>query len=212
MKNNIYTVIVGDLVGSRDTEDRQKLAGTIPDILQKVSEEFLPSFLAPLTLTRGIDELSGVLKEPSASYKICREINTRVSPAIFRFAIVRGKLDVGIDTSDAAKMDGPAFHRAGSLIEQARKKERCYLFDLGLEDTSKEKLLNELTHITHLYQMRWTDREREVAALYEHLGSQESVAEKLGISQPAVSKVLTNIRWQDYQCAGNKITEALQLE
>ncbi len=212
MSEHKYTVIVGDLKESREVEDRQRFAERIPVILETVSDRYGDRIKAPLVLTRGIDELSGVLMGPGVSYEICRDINAELTPAEFRFAIVTGEVDVGRETNDARRMDGAAFHRAGELIEQAREQNRCYMFDLGLDDAMKERLINELAHVNYMLWSKWTDHERRVAAMQQKMKSQKDVAQKMDISPQAVSKSLKRIRWKDYCQATQMLTQVLKEE
>jgi len=105
----LYTVVVGDLVGSSKLRDRQSLAQKIESVLALLSKQFEHDFIAPLILTRGMDELSGVLLSPKNSYNICTWLNEEIYPLRFRCAVVEGLLDVGVDSGSARKMDGEAF-------------------------------------------------------------------------------------------------------
>jgi len=86
MAAKTFTVIAGDLVSSRDSLGRQEASRKIPAAINLACTEFRSELYAPLVLTRGIDEVSGVLKRPNMAYRICRLVNDGVSPRLFRFA------------------------------------------------------------------------------------------------------------------------------
>ncbi len=98
LRPRLFTVIVGDLIGSRDIPDRRRVSRTIRSAIQRLSREFADEFYAPLELVPGMDEISGVLKLPTVAYRACRTLNRNIHPHRFRFAIVGDALDVGVTT------------------------------------------------------------------------------------------------------------------
>jgi len=91
-----FTVIVADLTSSRGIGQRNKVSNKIRNNLKIIEKKYSKDFYAPLVLTRGMDEMSGVLLQSLKSFKICNELNWEIYPERFRFAIVRGPLDVAV--------------------------------------------------------------------------------------------------------------------
>jgi len=209
-KTRILTVIVSDLVHSRDIPGRQQLSRKIPLLIESVSKKYRKEFHAPLIQVRGIDELSGVLKQSNMSYRICRLLNEAVYPNLFRFAVVRGILDIAIDSRDVTKMDGPAFHRAADMIKQAKKKNLYYYFDLGQEFTQLNLLLNELPNLVHILRSSWSKHQKRVVQFYEKFGTQKAVAKQLGITQQAVSDALRQAHWKELKQSEDIIDQVLE--
>ena len=199
VESKIFTVIVGDLVHSRNISGRQKISHKIRLVIDSISKKFQKEFYAPFVLTRGIDELSGVLKQCNMSYRICRLLNEGVYPYLFRFAIVRGTLDVDITSKDARRIDGPAFHIAADMIQQAKKENQYYCFNLGSQFQDYNLVLNGVTNFLHLMQSRWTNHQRLVVQLYKRFEKQKAVAKELGITQQAVSDALRQARWKELE-------------
>ena len=208
MENNQFTVIIGDLIDSRKISDRDVFSGTLNSVLKSVTILFKSAFYAIPNLT-GIDGLSVVLYEPAMSYKFCRAFNERIYPEQFRFAIVNGKLDVGVESRESGKMDGIAFHKASGLIESMKisrnknininektNKNKYYRFEIKEEGRFNE-ILDELTNLTHLFRMGLTGRQRDVFYAYSMLRNQTEVANKLGITQQAVSISLRRAHYED---------------
>lgn len=195
--SRIFTIIVGDLVGSRNISGRQKLSRKIRLVIDHITRKFQKEFYAPLVLTRGIDELSGVLKRSNMSYRICRFLNEEVSPHRFRFAIAKGPLDIAITSKDARKMDGPAFHTGANMIQRAKRDNLYYSFNLGFRFQEFDLCLNELTRLLHILRNGWTDHQRRVVRFYEKFGNQKAVAKALGITQQAVSDALRQAHWKE---------------
>jgi hypothetical protein len=209
MGSQAFTVIVGDLIHSRDIAYREQLSHKIRSAIAYISREFREEFYAPIVLTRGIDELSGVLEKPDMSYKICRLLNDRIYPREFRFAIVRSTLDVAISSKNAAMMDGPAFHTAADLIQQAKNKNLYYRFNL-FEFEEFDPWLSELTNLLHILRRGWSKQKHRVVQLYEEFGNQETVAKKLGITQQAVSDALQKAYWKELKRAENMVDVFLE--
>lgn len=210
MSSGILTVIVGDLVGSRKVSDRAELSLAVRRAIEQTDHAFTDAFHAPAELTRGVDEISAVLYDPSLSYRICTYLNEQLHPYEFRFAVVRGLIDVNVSSRDASSMDGPAFHRAADLVERARKENRAILFDLSLQRPALEEALNKVANLCHLLRKSWTDPQREVVTLYRRLGRQDLVADSLGLTQQAISRLLSRAHWTEIEDAETWIDTVLE--
>jgi hypothetical protein len=206
----LFTVIVGDLVGSRTISSRRGLSQRIHLVVDRLSREYRQEFHAPITLTKGIDELSGALKRPAKSYRICRLLNADVYPAKFRFAVARGSLDLGVSTKEAGKMDGPAFHTAADLIRNAKKENLFCSFNLGARQSEISQMLTEMANLLHILRQGWSKHQRDVVEIYEQFGNQGKVAKKLGISQQAVSDALRQANWKAFRRAEDVVDAILE--
>jgi hypothetical protein len=210
MMKNEYTVITGDLVGSRAVLDRVGMSKLVNSAILRVNKEYSADIFAPLALTRGIDEFSGVLKSPRNSYRICRMLNESIYPHYFRFAVVRGVLDVGVHSKDAAKMDGPAFHDAASILKDAKKSQRLFNFKIHGPRGPLDSLINELAQMVHIVKEDRTAHQRKVVEAYEKNNNQALVSRKLSISQQAVSDALKQAGWKDIKRSEDIIDKALE--
>ncbi len=210
MTTKTFTIIVGDLVRSRDSFERQKLSHKIRLAINSLLKEFRDELYAPLVLTRGIDELAGVLKQPDLSYLICRLLNVKVSPHLFRFAIARGNLDIAVNSRDARKMDGQAFHMAADMIQQAKKENLYYCFNLGPQFAEFNPCLTAFANTLHILRSGRSNHQHLVVQLYEKFGNQKAVAERLGITQQAVSDALRQAHWKEIKRGEDLIGEVLK--
>ena len=205
-----FTIIVGDLAGSRKIKDRRQLSRKIRQVIGVVSRRFAGEVYAPLVLTRGIDEISGVLRRPGTSYRICRLVNEALLPHAFRFAVVEGNLDIDVSSRDAGRMDGAAFHSGAGLIRQAKKENLHYIFELGFQHEELNACLNQLTRLAHILRSEWTDHQRRVVQSYERLGNQKAAAKKLGVTQQAVSDALRQAHWRELTQAETVVDTLLE--
>lgn len=215
---NVLIAVVGDLMGSRRIKDRRRGARKIEAAVSKVAAAFDTEFIAPLKLTRGIDEFSAVLRTPTKSFRLCRWLNDAVHPLQFRIVVVSGRIDVHRESGDAARMDGPAFHRAAEILAEARRLGQTYRFALSDQSpqdrpSTREAALSEgltiLANLARVIEIDRTDTQREICRLYDSLGKQALVARKKEISQPAVSDILAQAHYKPVRDAHAHIDNVL---
>lgn len=186
-------VVLGDVVASRSVEDRGALSERLAAACEAVGAANEDAVAAPFTPLKGVDELAGVLSSPAPIYDVVDGFRERLHPQELRVAVAAGEIDVGADTDDPARMDGPAFHRADDLLAEIGGTDFRFAMDLG-EDRLDATVADEVNLL--LFRKReWTDRQREVVRRYRELGAQEAVADELGVSQPAVSRALERAMW-----------------
>ncbi len=208
-----YTVIVADLVESREIKDRQRAKKRLEKVIRGVrgiSESDGWEFKAPPVLTRGLDELSAVLLSPTGSYRICRFMNFRIYPLKFRFSVVTGMLDVGLESGDAAQMDGPAFHRAARGLQMLREAKETYYFQLS-HSPEQDEWICRVANLAQTLIDRWSARQHEAAVLAHDGHAQKRIAAKLGISQQAVSERLRSADWDQVSKSFDLIDKYLSL-
>lgn len=210
--NRNFTVVIGDLVKSRKIPLRQEISEKLRTAISDISGQFDEEFYAPLILTKGMDELSGVLKRLKMSYRICESLNDRITPYLFRFAVVKGTLDVGIHTRDARQMDGSAFHKASDLIQLSKEKNLYYYFDLSLQYSQFSEVVTELANLIHIVKSDWSSHQMDAVRLYEKFKKQKLVAEKLDITQQAVSEALKKAHWKELKRAEKTIEKILSFK
>lgn len=190
---NCYT-LVGDLVASRQIHKRASVAAQVERAIQTVNGRFATLWIARMETTRGLDEVSAVLETSGPAFDVIVAINLHVWPAQFRFALADGRLDVGRQGDRAGDFDGPAFHRASDALKRARTEKRPLALNLQGVDTGVLRLVEETAQLHHIIMASWTPRAAEAVHLVREPASdgdnltQEEIATRLNISQPAVSK------------------------
>lgn len=180
-------VLLVDIVESRDIEDRAAFEKRLEDALEYVNEAERESISTPFTRMKGIDEFGGVLTEVSPVPDIVSGILDRIHPTQARFALASGDIDVGTGSETVAKMDGPAFHRASTLLDGIEERGLYVDVDTGGDiDGVFAAALNLLI----LGRDTLTERQVEVILAYERYGTQSRAGEELGLRQQAVSNSL----------------------
>lgn len=186
--------LIGDMVDSRSHADRAAAFKKVSTALDEINREYGASIGAPLLLTQGIDELSGVLSDAGRVLEIVHRFNLKIWPLKFRFGVGRGKVDVLQENATAGRMDGPGFHLAAAAIARGHK----HGLPLAIDQEGVRPV--EFDAVEALGMLCLKQRESWRSATVETLvgwlaiqakgGTQSDLAEKTGKSQQAVSASL----------------------
>lgn len=203
----LFTVLSADLIDSRHAHDREALAARIEAVLTDLGQR--EWWRAPPMTTRGIDEMSAVLARPERAYDAAFELNLAIWPARFRVALADGALDINPHSPVAADVDGPAYHAAAAAIGRAREEERAFALALSRVEAPQRDLVEALAHLHDTLMQRWSRRALPALRLYHAGLTQEQVAERLAVTQQAVSAMLGRAHWQQMAQARAAIAAAL---
>jgi RNA polymerase sigma factor (sigma-70 family) len=187
--------IFGDVVGSRV---RPSAATAWLDQLRDHLETTCPQRLAAFEFTQG-DEIQGLL--PIDSDALTPVLDAMLQPhdrpggaPHMRWVIAAGRIDQG--EGPATKRTGEAFLAARALITEAHRDGdglRC-----ATGDAEADELLRDVAPVLASLIDRMTDRQREVLHLQAiDRMRQEEIADRLGVSQPAISGVLARAGARD---------------
>jgi len=199
-------VMIGDLVGSTEVDQRRTLQRRLVKAYKDTNLSFKKNLHAPIKITLG-DEIAGVVTSPINLYRIATQLLEGIYPHRMRFAFVKGKLTAGLETKDAAIIDGPAFKKAGENIALAKSAKNDFIFDLG--NPTNDEILNSLANLVTEIKHDWTENQRKVAKLYAELKNQKKVARRMKVSQQNVAKTLKSISWKKVCQAEDTINKIL---
>ena len=197
--------VSADLVGSRKVEDRQALADRLQATLPRVAEDFQAEWVAPLVATRGIDELSATLRKPHRVFDLMVVLNLSLWPQRFRFGVASGAVDIGLDSGDAAAMDGPAFHAASEAVARARHEGLPLALRLPEMNERCAGLAESVARLHGAIVQSWTKLQKEMVVRYRELGNQNQVAEEFQVTQQSVSGALRAARYRDLAAAEDAV-------
>jgi len=203
-------VVVGDVVASRQVEDRESLRDVLTDGIERTNEDLAreheDGLVAPFATLKGVDEVGGVLRTLAGSYRAVRTLVEAIHPAEIRFAVVWGEVDVGVGDPDVARQDGPAFHRADELLAELAESDRYVGLELqdgpatparrpsegtagGGTDPCVRTIGNQMDLLC-AWKAEWTERQTEVVRQYRGAETMAEVADRLGVTVQTVSKTL----------------------
>jgi len=178
-----YCAIIGDMNRSRKLARRAHAQRKFAAAVDTINKEFKSSIASKFLVTLG-DEFQGLLASPGQSYDVVRRFEELMEPVPFSFGIGVGTLSTPLRKDKALGMDGEAFHRARSALQNAKSRKRsvCYSFD-----SRSEVLVNALIALMDKQWIRLTPRQQRIAQLLKE-AKPKDVARRLRISAQAISK------------------------
>ncbi|QLG60866.1 SatD family protein [Halorarum salinum] len=200
-------VVLGDVVGSRDVPERDRLRRELRAALAGANDEYGADVGAPFTPLKGVDEFGGTLTGRGTIYGVVRAVQEGLHPTVARYAVVRGEVDVNPDSTDVRTMDGPAFHRADELLADLASGDGNFVVETG--DPSVDDLATAAGDLALAVREGWTERQMEVARAYRVQGTQVRVAEEFGVSKQAISKTLRAAQYDRVRRAEERLNRAL---
>ena len=208
MEQKLYTVVMGDLMGSRglDAKGRHQAQLFLKSTLVQINENCKGATEAPFMISKG-DEFQGVLKEPVNAMEIIYELERLLFPLGFRFGMgigiihkMGGKLPI--------EMDGPAFHRASASLITAKKKKKIILIQTG--HVLLDNLLNQSFTLIQAIKYRWNNNHYSYYWDYKEMQSIKKMAEFRQITSQAVSEQVKKLHIKDIISSEKIINEALK--
>jgi len=207
MKQKLY-VLLGDVVQSRRISDREDFQDRVEETCKKINTQYAEDVYADFKILKGIDEIGSVLSDVSNAYGIIATILEDLYPTSMRFVLVFDYIDTALKTRNITKMDGSAFHRASDMLH--RLKSSKLIFDMSIGDTTIDTAIVGQVNLILLLKRNWSARQRQVVREYERTKNQSVVAESLGITQQAVSKILNRSMWKEIKVIEENLSLVLR--
>jgi len=203
-----YYLLIGDVVDSRKIRNREEFQERLRELLEDINQKFKGDIYAQFKILKGVDEFGGVLKEPSNIYEIIKKIHENILPKKVRSVLAKGGIDVSLEKKDVEYMDGPVFHRANELMEDLKKSK--FYFQLKVSDELIDSAIFGQINALMLLKNDWTEKQFSVIQKYQELGSQNKVANEMGITPQAISKSLDRSNYKKIKQIERKLN--LQFE
>ncbi len=191
----IYGVITGDLIKSDEfRETRNQILSRLKEILQLAPKLELHKneFIIFSDIFRG-DSFQGILSRPSSSLKIALYIQTELLRKPVGSSALESRLGIGLGPVDflikdrIVESDGMAFRLSGQALDHTDKYRRVTMRSYSDE---MNQHLNVLAVSLDAIMQRWSHEQVEAISLWLQGNTQESIANELGIKQPAVHQRL----------------------
>ncbi len=202
-------VFLGDVVSSRQIQDRDAFRGKVQGACAKINAQFSSQLFADFKILKGLDEIGGVLTGIEPLYKIVTLISGQLQPVAMKFTFVRDCVDTALKTHDTALMDGPAFHIASSEI--TKLKSSNLMFYIKCQDEIIDSSIGGEINLILLIKKHWSAKQHEIVRLYEQVKSQKEVARLLQITQQSVSQTLKSVMWKEIYGIEQGINKNLEL-
>ena len=202
-----YYVVLGDVVQSRKIEDREAFQEQLAETCEQFTARKRDDIYGDFKILKGVDEFGGVLQSLENLYDVVVTFQDALHPHQVRMVVASGAIDVGLTTFDVEKMDGEAFHRASQRLEALE--DDPLVFDLLIDDEPLGRTVADEINLLLDRRSEWTDRQREVIRIREEVDTQSAAAERLDVTQQAVSNVLSGANWQFVNKIEGRLRETL---
>lgn len=197
-------VFLGDIKDSGKMENRHEVQEKLIEIFKELNREYETQLIANLAITRG-DEFGCASENPVTLNRIGDElwlrtsevevkIGGRVKPFLFRYAIVYGEISA-FPEKEIGLMDGPVFRTLDEKIKELKTHPGGWVYFEGLGE-AEDNLFNAFKNLLYLFLANLSVNERKIVYLFHMFKSQKTIAKKLGVTQPYISKVLRKTNWQ----------------
>ena len=215
-RENEYIAIIGDIIDSRNLENRDEVQRQLKKLLDLINEEYDDDIAAKFLITLG-DEFQGLLHSHENIINILNKIEAYMYPVKIRFGIGIGTVNTGIDYNKSNEIDGEAYHIARRMIENVEKNMNGYgesssnvMIDFSGNRTVKSELINAIFSLRYVVKSKWTKRQSELISVYEmNKCNQKKTAECLSISQSTVSRTLKKANYFSIRMADDVLKKYL---
>lgn len=190
MSKNV-AVITADMVNSTNFSS-EKTGAWLEKLLEELRNS--PAFEWELKpeIYRG-DSFQGILKTPEAALRaaILSRVITRSLAAGVDLRVAIGIGSAELITDRPGTSDGEAFRLSGRLADQMRERKAKIAFALPKPAPSLDSMMDLLETLIE----GWTMAQCEVIHALLQNETISQIAEKLSISQPAVSQRVSSAKW-----------------
>jgi len=212
LNKEIYFAIIGDVVDSRNIDNRDEVQKQYVKIISKINKKYSNDIASKFLITLG-DSFQGLLKNTTHLLKIIEEIEEALSPIKLRFGIGIGKINTSIIIEDSSLIDGPAYHNARFAIDSIKASNRKKTYILVHSDNNTlDNLINSSLSLCNHIKSEWTDKQKEVIKLYTKKNKNQTyIATELNIKQPSVNSRLQSSNIYLYTESMENINKAFEL-
>lgn len=206
MKNKkIVGVITGDLINSSVLNDKQKSFLKLE--LGRLTESH-SDILLPLQFYRGDSFQLMILKEKAAWMAVM------IEAIVFSTTGTWARLSIGIGTvtkifpGNVLQSEGEAFQLSGHQMDKMKEEGR--LLKIALDNKRFQPILSAAFHLAESIIWGWKPGQAKIIAQIPFAKTQKEIAEKLNISEAAVSKAIKTSNWSSIENFLNGYEETIK--
>lgn len=205
-----YAVIIADIKGSKKMKamERHEWQLFLKSAIVQINENWKEVVEAPFMITKG-DEFQGVLNNTIEAHAIVIEFERLLTPLEMRYGIGLGSIQK-MGANIPIEMDGPAFHRANTALNAAKKNKKHIHFNSGTN--TLDMYINTLYGLIYAIKRKWSATTVSRYWKYKELGTYEKVADIEGVTAQAVWDSLRNASAMDVIAAEETIRIYLKQE
>ena len=212
-----YIAIIGDMIDSKDIENRFEGQQQLKACLDKLNIKYQAVLASKFSITLG-DEFQGLLMAEAPLFQIIDEINQSMEGINLRFGIGLGKILTDINPEVSLGADGPAYWYAREAINHIHQKNDYGNTQLAvrMDEKEVEEVINSLLAASEAIKASWRDSQKVLLqtllelGIYEERFEQQALAQALQLNSSALSKRLKSSSIKVYLRARNTALKLLQ--
>ena len=212
-----YIAIIGDMIDSKDIENRFEGQQQLKDCLDKLNTKYQAVLASKFSITLG-DEFQGLLMAEAPLFQMIDEINQSMEGINLRFGIGLGKILTDINPEVSLGADGPAYWYAREAINHIHQKNDYGNTQLAvrMDEKEAEEVINSLLAASEAIKASWRDSQKVLLqtllelGIYEERFEQQALAQALQLNSSALSKRLKSSSIKVYLRARNSALKLLQ--
>ncbi|NCB72041.1 MAG: hypothetical protein EOM45_09755 [Clostridia bacterium] len=200
-----YYALIGDLQGSRKSQDRKALQELLQKTLEGLNKRYSDLIAASLMVNAG-DAFQGLFFPSAPLLEICDRIRyALLNHSNVRIGIGYGAIDTAIERNLSILCDGPAFWSAkealSEVVEQDYYRTRTMAFCMSdAHPHMIETLVNQVLVLQDQVSSKWKNTQLELARHYllthgfEKV-SQTRLAKEMGLSTQQINSTIQAMGW-----------------
>ncbi len=203
--NDTYVALIGDLIASRELEDRAAAQERVVAALGGVNDGWKDELAARFVVTLG-DEFQGLLVRADHAFDVVATLERVLGGVRARYGVGVGELATPLQP-DAIGMDGPCFHRAREAVERGKRDDR-WITVAGFGE-ARDEVINGLFRLMGGVRRSWTEVQAETVFVARELREQKAAAAARGVSEATVSKALKAALYEPFSEAERTVKALL---
>ena len=223
----VYFAIIGDIIGSKDLEDRAGVQRKLKNVLKGINQDYKANLASNFSITLG-DEFQGLLKTAENLMEIMDIIRFQMYPVELRFGVGIGEMRTDVIYENSMGSDGPAYWAAREAIcfvhdkvDYSISKIYVQTWKEDADEKSKtfDSIINTILKLCGLQEQSWTESQSEfvraVVLKYRYQldrYSQRKIACEMQISSQLLNSKIKNTGIITYIDSKKQLQIAMQKE
>lgn len=187
---NKKIIIIGDVIKSSKRFHHDKWENFHQSI-ETINERFASDLTIPFTVYSG-DSFGAVCTDISSAAKIILSMQEIQKYYKSRYVLIEDEISYGIDKKSFLTLVGPALWKSEEKLNLIKKRKILFLADL--DNNLLSLTINTIMNLILSVKNDWNEQEWIVYRNYNQEVKQKDLAEKLGITQQYVSKIIKQTR------------------
>lgn len=201
-----YVSIVGEVLPSKEMEERKKQQKKLHSVLEKINQDHDEDISAKFIPTIE-NEFQGLVCKGGNLMKLLLEIKNELYPYKVRFGIGIGEIESDFQSENAITISGPGYEKAREslkILQNRDTKKQKTFTDIHLEIVGEQNervhLMNTIFSLLTTLESSWSNRQREIIYnMLKYQDTQSTAAKRFGVTQSTIQKTLTAGKYYAYE-------------